>query len=444
MADNAGLSAALDGIPMVADAAARDARFPLATRKQNQRVFRLDTLTGERWSGSSWLTDHAGKGPALFDVTSPLFGAAGDGTTDDAAAINACNTAATAAGGLIYFPPGKTFKILSGVTFTTHVDARGASLTTPSNITAVTVGAVPAQSQLVCWLPKVFRTSGSKSGDVGVRLLNLDDCEVWVPRAESFEVGLLCDGSDVGFQYNKVHIGVLWDNKINQHLTCLAAGDCNENNFYGGRYVVSGSNVAGTRHILVDDVAASIINNNRWWGPSLEGDGPEFHVEMGGAFNAIFWARWEATTPKVKWNSSRASNNLIYFGYQAEDIVETTVGSPVRNEIHTTDGIRGTQIFLTGARTAESEVALPTATATTLFDLASYGQGVFEIAVWQNGGTGTYSKLAMVVHDGTPVIASQSGAAAITFSVSGTTIKAAQSSGGTVTVRTTLRWTPYN
>lgn len=101
MADNAGLAAGLDGIPMVADAAAREARFPLATRKQNQRVFRLDTGVTQRWSGSAWLDDRT----PTFDVR--RFGATGDGTTSDRLAIQAAITAATGAGGgVVRFPPG--------------------------------------------------------------------------------------------------------------------------------------------------------------------------------------------------------------------------------------------------------------------------------------------------------------------------------------------------
>lgn len=51
------LAPALDAIPMVADAASRDLRFPFATRVQNQRVFRLDTGVQERWTGSAWVDD---------------------------------------------------------------------------------------------------------------------------------------------------------------------------------------------------------------------------------------------------------------------------------------------------------------------------------------------------------------------------------------------------
>jgi hypothetical protein len=111
MADNAGLAAALDGIPMVADAAAREARFPLATRKQNQRVFRLDTGVQERWSGSAWVDDTA----QVFNVR--RFGAAGNGTSDDTTAIQAAIDAAQASGatGVVFFPEGN-FIVTSALT----------------------------------------------------------------------------------------------------------------------------------------------------------------------------------------------------------------------------------------------------------------------------------------------------------------------------------------
>lgn len=51
------LSKALDGTPLVDDATSRDVRFPLATRTQNQRVYRLDTKVTERWDGSAWTVD---------------------------------------------------------------------------------------------------------------------------------------------------------------------------------------------------------------------------------------------------------------------------------------------------------------------------------------------------------------------------------------------------
>lgn len=43
------------GVPVVADATARDAAYPAPGT--NQRVFRLDTRTQERWTGTAWMVD---------------------------------------------------------------------------------------------------------------------------------------------------------------------------------------------------------------------------------------------------------------------------------------------------------------------------------------------------------------------------------------------------
>jgi hypothetical protein len=48
--------------------------------------------------------------PALFDVQT--YGAVGDGTTDDTAAIQSAIDATPANGGVVFFPPG-TYKVVA-------------------------------------------------------------------------------------------------------------------------------------------------------------------------------------------------------------------------------------------------------------------------------------------------------------------------------------------
>lgn len=61
----------------------------------------------------------------VYVVKDPQYGAEGDNSTDDTAAIQACITAAAATGGIVYFPPG-TYKITSGLTIAGAVDLVGA------------------------------------------------------------------------------------------------------------------------------------------------------------------------------------------------------------------------------------------------------------------------------------------------------------------------------
>lgn len=117
----------LDGIKVVADAAMRDAIWPLATRPQNARVQRLDTGTFERWTSSIWQdlffpvlpTD----GRTVASLAAYLannavanvldYGAIGNSVADDTAAFQ---LAMAAPGPLLL--PKKTFKV-SGATVLT-------------------------------------------------------------------------------------------------------------------------------------------------------------------------------------------------------------------------------------------------------------------------------------------------------------------------------------
>ena len=64
----------------------------------------------------------------VFVVTSPVFGAIGNGIANDTAAIQAAVSAATAAGGgIVYFPPG-TYSIASTITRGSNVTLMGAGM----------------------------------------------------------------------------------------------------------------------------------------------------------------------------------------------------------------------------------------------------------------------------------------------------------------------------
>lgn len=59
-----------------------------------------------------------------FNVKASIFGAIGDGTTDDTASITSAMTAAAVVGGVVFFPPG-TYKITSAITLPANVSMLG-------------------------------------------------------------------------------------------------------------------------------------------------------------------------------------------------------------------------------------------------------------------------------------------------------------------------------
>ena len=113
MADAGALAPYLDGIPVVADAATRDAKFPLPTRSQDQRCFNKGTGNVERWTGSAWVTDLTGSGGIVTRYSLlRLFPAVDQtGTTDVTAQITAA-FALIPAGADLYVPVGR-YKITS-------------------------------------------------------------------------------------------------------------------------------------------------------------------------------------------------------------------------------------------------------------------------------------------------------------------------------------------
>jgi hypothetical protein len=74
-------------------------------------------------SGATWTVDDAAvqrilrTAQDIFTVTDPAYGATGDGSTDDTAAINAAIAAlnATTRGGVLFFPPG-TYRVTAALT----------------------------------------------------------------------------------------------------------------------------------------------------------------------------------------------------------------------------------------------------------------------------------------------------------------------------------------
>jgi hypothetical protein len=101
---------------------------------------RLDTLLGVIQADiaaaeadiAALETSISATGLGVINVMSAAYGAAGNGTADDTAEIQAAIDAAEAAGGgVVWFPPGKTFKITSPLTIQgsdVHVSGYGATV----------------------------------------------------------------------------------------------------------------------------------------------------------------------------------------------------------------------------------------------------------------------------------------------------------------------------
>jgi hypothetical protein len=242
-----------------------------------------------------------------------------------------------------------------------------------------TTGSSGEPYQLNVILPKVTNTLKVGAGwsgfdsTVGVEIGNLYESRVRVPLIQGFGIGLDCGGYTQGFVYNEVFLGSLWSNKINLQIKPHSVnGWANENVFYGGRFYHSsaeGDTVAGIVQLKLSNPTGSAIappNNNVFIKPSLEGDEPQYHLDIEGSDNTFLNPRIEVPSGngRVRFysQSSRDTANNRLIGPQTLGIDYTFDGalSPMNH----VDSARGNNSMdVTGAglsivnRTSSGETA---------------------------------------------------------------------------------------
>jgi hypothetical protein len=319
--------------------------------------------TGELYVGGRYGNVRIGYG-----ITPEAYGAKGDGTTDDTTALNNAAAAATAAGAALAFGAGKTYLITDTLTiqcdtldFGAEIDVSGA----PTNAIIIGGPETGTTYAAVYWgwrdghkvyLPKVKNldkpTTGWATGcGTGVMLRNVFESEIHLNWIYGFDIGLRCYGVNTGSAigggtcHNHIFLGHIEDCKIGVQLDKGANGFTNENNFYGGRFNIQsaeGSEIAGTRYLQLGLSTAFGCNNNCFYKPSLEGDGPEYQIEFYGSLNHIAFARWEVTSvlPKVHFGESGAdysNGNVLFYGYGANFTV-TSDATCYNNIIYNREG----------------------------------------------------------------------------------------------------------
>ena len=259
-------------------------------------------------------------------------GVVGDGEADDTAALQSALDRSAAFGARVY--ANGTFKISGTLLVTENADLQDAKFVYWGSGVAVEVGVRSGYSlRKTVRLPHVI--AGAKSirgwsqvaGSVGVLVRNCYNLDVTLPHVQNFETGLVVAGRGAGTSYCNVTLGHLDNNRRNLHFTADDTGWANQNNFYGGRLSHDsgeGAVVPGTRHVLVD-VAANRVNNNSFWGTSLESPNVvEYHLDCAGNDNYWTNCRWEntGTGARVLWRAG-STGNVIAHGFCSHTIVET-------------------------------------------------------------------------------------------------------------------------
>lgn len=149
--------------------------------------------------------------PAI-NVTSAVYGAAGDGTTDDTAAIQAAIDAITAAGGgLIYLPPG-TYKLTSALTLTEVRDIAILGAGRYSTIIRQVTANTPAVQCNGLWYSRFegirFETTAAQSGNAVFELDgNYDLTHTLSVQANTFKDCVFAGGNLADYCFAMVRQG---------------------------------------------------------------------------------------------------------------------------------------------------------------------------------------------------------------------------------------------
>ena len=299
----------------------------------------VQTQTSEVANAGAVTFLQAGTGAVPTNVQAKLretvsvkdFGAQGDGVTDDTAAIQAALDYCEINGYAIQGVPG-TYLITNTLVINCSGDmsAMMINVDATSVAIAVRVGSTSGGDvyNLDLTLPKLNNTAKSGTGwsgfdtSIGALFANLYQSRITVPYIYNFGVGMKVGGYGSGNVYNTYNVGVLFGNKINQQLL---AGDgngwSNQNTYIGGRYAYSsseGTAVSGVVQIQLRDYdTTSPIgpNTNVWINPSVEGNVPEFHFDIQGAYNTIISPRLEASPARINFHAVSSNetvgNNFI-------------------------------------------------------------------------------------------------------------------------------------
>jgi hypothetical protein len=198
------------------------------------------------------------------------YGALGNGSTDDSAAIQAAlNT-----GHPVVFQ-NKTYYIATGLTWNTDytiIHANGARLTTDQDIIGLLIGAFGVNAVLqgcrIFGNLYLINASGT-STKAGFEFRQVYEGRFEI-SAQGWEKGLHLTSEDAGTVYNELYLGRVIDNNYGIHLNPTSNGWVNENNFYGGRFACG----SGSKQYLVyaPDSGSTYgrPNNNKFFGPSFE------------------------------------------------------------------------------------------------------------------------------------------------------------------------------
>jgi hypothetical protein len=212
---------------------------------------------------------------ALPFLTPEMYGAKGDGVTDDSTAIQA---AIDAAGTTPVYLSRKTYAISTGLSFS-HSNRRfkcDGTLSYSGENAAVTIGS----HTIVAEIDTIAAPNGTAVKVAGANKY-IANCQITVGRINSSKIGLHLYTDTVSVTYNQFRIGHISATEIGVYAECQASY-INENWYWLGKITGCTTGVKLYSADALESAAGFGANDNHFFSGSFEGiadDGCAIHIE---------------------------------------------------------------------------------------------------------------------------------------------------------------------
>ena len=255
-------------------------------------------------------------------VTPELYGAKGDGVTDDSEAIKAAVIAAGNQRKDLYFS-NKNYRM----TETLVID-------NPS-FNVIMSGYIVNNEDVVAirilngykrrFILKVTSSNVAPYTNAGVLIENCTSCDIDIPNVDGFGTSLELLGRNDSCSYNRINLGYLNNGYIGVHLTTSGVGYVSENTFNKGRVHVDSNRLYyRTNTAIKIESASRICDHNIFNDTCIEGSGTGIYLDN--AERSIFsQIRNESVTQNI--NIVKGFWNTIEFTHMedvADDVLTVT------------------------------------------------------------------------------------------------------------------------
>lgn len=246
-------------------------------------------------------------------VTPEMFGAVGDGVSDDsnyvAAAVAHClQYGKTLVGVNSYYIDGVMDVSNINIDFTmATIITTGGVVVNGSRDKIIKLGTIEAYG---------IQYGNYLADAVGLIIKNCSTCRIFVLNITHFEVGVALDADGAGTAYNICEFLLLYDNLISVRLNPVNSGYVTENKFFGGRWTVTNSFINNYRPSIRlisigSNESGTGLNNNIFVAVCLEGN-IDTKISFKRAPNNMFLGcRWEGTSVI---SSDRYSSSNVFIG----------------------------------------------------------------------------------------------------------------------------------